>query len=195
MRRRAPRLPAAREARRMALSRGATGFGDGGNPDCGPAVPAGAVAGQGACSLGCRSDHDEESKAVLTITPLYAGALAIWFLALSYRVVQRRGHGISLGDGGDTLLLRRIRGHANFAEYVPLILLMMAMLEFGGATPAWLLHLLGATLLVARLLHGYALSFSEHFKFGRFWGTLLTFVLLLVCGALCLWRGVIALAI
>lgn len=128
----------------------------------------------------------------MIVTPLYAGALALWFLVLSYRVVQQRGHGVSLGDGGDPVLLRRIRGHGNFSEYVPLILLMIGMLELGGAKRP-LLHGLGATLLAARLLHGYALSFREQFKFGRFWGTLLTFVLLLVTGGLCLWQGLRAL--
>ncbi|MDM4770288.1 MAPEG family protein [Solimonas sp. SE-A11] len=132
---------------------------------------------------------------MLTITPLYAGALAILFLALSFRVVQQRGHGVSLGDGGDQQLLRRIRGHGNFAEYVPLILLMLAMLETGGVTPPWLLHLLGATLLVARLLHGIALSYTQKWKFGRFWGTALTFLLLLVTGLLCLWRGIVVLLV
>ena len=125
----------------------------------------------------------------MTITPLYAGLLAIWFLVLSYRVVQGRGH-VSLGDGGDADLLRRIRGHGNFTEYVPLILLMMLMLELGGAVAPWLLHAIGITLVVARVLHGVALSFTAHWKFGRFYGTLLTFVLLLVVGLLCLWRGV-----
>lgn len=129
---------------------------------------------------------------MITITALYAGLLAFWFLALSYRVVQQRGHGVSLGDGGDAELLRRIRGHGNFGEYVPFILLMLALLELGGQPP-WLLHLLGATLLLARLLHGYALSYTQTFKFGRFNGTLLTFILLAVCGGLCVWQGVRAL--
>ncbi len=132
---------------------------------------------------------------MLTITPLYAGALAILFLALSFRVVQLRMRGVSLGDGGDQELLRRIRGHGNFTEYVPLILLMLAMLETGGVTPPWLLHLLGATLLVARLLHGIALSYTSQWKFGRFWGTALTFLLLLVTGLLCLWRGIVILLV
>lgn len=125
----------------------------------------------------------------MTITPLYAGLLGLWFVALSLRVVQQRGHGVSLGDGGDQELLRRIRGHGNFAEYVPLILAMMAMLEVGGMR-GWLLHAIGATLLVARLLHGYALSFTESFKFGRFYGTLLTFTTLGVTAGLCIWQGV-----
>ena len=125
----------------------------------------------------------------MIVTPIYAGLLAILFFVLSMRVVKLRGHGASLGDGGNPLLLRRIRAHGNFAEYVPFILLMMGMLELSHFS-VYLLHALGITLAIARLLHGYALSFSERFKFGRFWGTALTFTLLFVCGALCLYQGV-----
>jgi uncharacterized membrane protein YecN with MAPEG domain len=127
----------------------------------------------------------------MTITPLYAGLLAILFLVLSIRVIQMRTN-VSLGDGGDPGLLRRIRGHANFAEYVPLILLMMAMLEYSGMR-GWLLHVIGATLLVARVLHGIALSFTTKWKFGRFYGTLLTFIVLLLCAGLSIGRGLKAL--
>ena len=129
----------------------------------------------------------------MIVTPIYAGILAILFFVLSVRVVQGRGKGISLGDGGDVVLQRRIRGHGNFAEYVPLILLMMAMLELSRFS-IYLLHALGATLVAARLLHGYALSFTERFTFGRFWGTALTFLVLLVCGVLCLYQGIQATA-
>jgi len=124
----------------------------------------------------------------MTITPLYAGILALVFFALSVRVVAMRGTGISLGDGGNPAMLRRIRGHANFAEYVPLILLMMAFLELSRFS-AYLLHGLGIALVIGRVLHGYALSFTEKFKFGRFYGTVLTFTLLNVCGILCIYQG------
>jgi uncharacterized protein len=130
----------------------------------------------------------------MTITALYAGLLAILFLVLSIRVIQKRTN-VSLGDGGDAELLRRIRGHGNFAEYVPLMLLMMALLEYGGATPVWLLHALGITLVVARVLHGIALSFTDKWKFGRFYGTLLSFIVLLVLALLCIWRGLAALLV
>lgn len=126
----------------------------------------------------------------MIVTPLYAGLLAIWLLILSFRVVgRRRGNKINLGDGDDPKMQRLIRGHANFTEYVPLILLLMLLLEMGGTTPFWLLHVIGITLVVARVLHGIALSFSDHFFLGRFIGALLTFALLFVTGALCLWRG------
>lgn len=126
----------------------------------------------------------------MTITMLYAGLLAIWFLVLSYRVVQQRGHGVSLGHGDDQVLLRRIRGHGNFAEYVPLILVLIGMLELSGLA-TWAIHALGATLLVARLLHGTAFAFSDGWKFGRFYGTLLTFILLGLAGGLCVWQAVV----
>lgn len=130
----------------------------------------------------------------MIVTPIYAGILAIIFFVLSLRVVALRGHGASLGDGGNPLLLRRIRAHGNFAEYVPFILLMMGILELSHFS-IYLLHGLGITLVVARLMHGYALSFTEKFKFGRFWGTALTFGLVLVCGGLCLYQGLRASAL
>ncbi|MHA7834649.1 MAG: MAPEG family protein [Algiphilus sp.] len=120
------------------------------------------------------------------LTSFYAGLLALVFLALSIRVIQgRSAAGVSLGDGGDGRLNRRIRAHANFAEYVPLCLGPIALLEVGGA-PAWLLHTLGIALVVGRIGHGYALAFAEHFPPGRMVGTLLTFLVLLVGGVACL---------
>jgi len=123
----------------------------------------------------------------MIVTPLYAGVLALLFLVLSVRVVAVRSR-VSLGDGGDPIVLRRMRAHANFAEYVPLILLMMGMLELGHFSTTFL-HAAGIVLVVARLLHGYALAFTQKFKFGRFWGTALTFSLLAVCGVLCIVQG------
>lgn len=125
----------------------------------------------------------------MLVTPLYAGALALWFLVLTWRVVRRRRGGIYLGDGGDQSLLRVIRGHANFAEYVPLALLLMAMLE-AGRLSIYVLHALGIALLVGRLLHGYALSFTDRFPFGRVWGATLTFGVLAIEAVLCLYQGI-----
>jgi uncharacterized membrane protein YecN with MAPEG domain len=124
----------------------------------------------------------------MAVTPIYAGLLALFFLVLSWRVIQFRQRGIALGDGGDPKMLRLIRGHANFAEYVPLSLLMMGFLEVGH-TSIYVLHALGITLLVSRLLHGYALSFTDGFRFGRSWGAGLTFAVLGVSAVLCLWQG------
>lgn len=93
----------------------------------------------------------------MVLTSLYAGLLTLWFIALGAWVILGRRAGPRFGDGGDPRMLRLIRCHANFAEYVPLIVVMMALLELGH-TSVYLLHALGITLLVAWLLHGYSLS-------------------------------------
>lgn len=125
----------------------------------------------------------------MQITLLYAGLLSIVLFVLSYRVVQVRRQGITLGDGGDPVLQRRIRAHGNFTEYVPTILILVALLEF-NETPDLVIHVLGFALLVARCLHGYAMSFTDSFFFGRFWGTAITFLLLVVCGVLAVYQAV-----
>jgi uncharacterized membrane protein YecN with MAPEG domain len=125
----------------------------------------------------------------MLVTPLYAGLLTLWFLLLSAIVIRHRGKGISLGDGGDAATQRAIRGHGNFAEYVPLALVMMAMLEL-GRTSLYTLHALGIALLVGRILHGYALSFTRRWQFGRTWGTVLTFIVLVVEALLCIQQAV-----
>jgi uncharacterized membrane protein YecN with MAPEG domain len=130
----------------------------------------------------------------MIVTSFYAGLLAVWFLVLSTKVILRRQSGISLGDGGDPRMFRLIRGHANFAEYVPLIVVMLGLLEIGH-TSRYLLHALGITLLVGRLLHGYSLSFTDHHKFGRFWGAALTFLVLGVSALLCVWQGIRGMAV
>jgi len=114
--------------------------------------------------------------------------LALWFAVLSLRVIGQRCTGISLGDGGDPQMLRKIRAHANFAEYIPFILLMMAFLEMGGSS-VLVLHGLGVATLVGRLLHGYALSFTERFALGRVGGTALTIGVLMTSAVLCIWQG------
>lgn len=128
------------------------------------------------------------------ITLLYGGALALVFLVLSIRVIQGRSGkgGPSLGDGGDLMLQRRIRGHANFAEYVPISLILIALLEASGSA-AWVVHALGASLLLGRVLHGYAFAFSEHSVIGRTGGIVLTLLVLLAAGGLALLTGIRAL--
>lgn len=126
----------------------------------------------------------------MIVTPLYAGLLGLWFFVLCVRVVMARGQlGINLGDGGNETMNRRIRGHANFVEYVPLCLLLIAILEFSHFS-IYLIHALGLALLIGRILHGYAFSFTESSKFGRMWGTALTFLVLLIAAALCSYQGI-----
>ena len=119
----------------------------------------------------------------MTITPLYVSFLALMFVALSVRVIAaRRSAAVGLGDGGNRALLRRVRAHANFAEYVPLAVILMALLELQNA-PAWIVHLLGVTLICGRAIHAYGVGRDpERLRF-RVIGMALTFTVL-VLGAL-----------
>jgi uncharacterized membrane protein YecN with MAPEG domain len=96
------------------------------------------------------------------LTAAYAAWLALVFVALSAWVVAGRVKGNVLhGDGGQDGLNRRIRAHGNFAEFVPLALLLCALLEARGAGPG-LMHALLAPLLVARIAHPFGMTAAEN---------------------------------
>ena len=114
------------------------------------------------------------------ITALYAGLLGLLMLVLSFRVVAvRRATAIGLGDGGNALLLSRIRIHGHFTEYVPLALVLMLLLEINGTTATWL-HGLGIALLAGRLAHAQGLETSAGVTPGRLIGNMLTWGVILV---------------
>jgi uncharacterized membrane protein YecN with MAPEG domain len=80
---------------------------------------------------------------MLIVTTLIACILAALFLRLSFGVIRlRRQHKVGLGSGGVDDLERAIRAQANFAEYVPIALILMACLELNGA-PLWLIAIPG----------------------------------------------------
>ncbi|MEQ8857646.1 MAG: MAPEG family protein [Pseudomonadales bacterium] len=115
----------------------------------------------------------------MPITPIYAGALALLFVALSVRTLRlRRRLGIAIGDGGDDLMLRAMRAHANFAEYTPLALLLVLMLELQGGSP-WQVHALGAMLLAGRTLHAFGVSRTPERYVYRVSGMALTFTVII----------------
>ncbi len=122
----------------------------------------------------------------LSIVPVYAAVLGILYLALTFTVIKNRYRlKVSLGDGGDEQMNRIIRGHGNFAEYVPMSLLLLAFAEIGGAG-AVVIHLGGALLLTGRLLHGYALALTPRNMFARRYGMILTLASIVVGIGACL---------
>ena len=113
-------------------------------------------------------------------TALYAALLALMFVVLSIKVIKkRRQFQVGIGTNGEALLERAVRVHANFAEYVPLALLLMFLAEYSGLTPLYL-HILGIALLVGRLSHAWGVQqLKEPLKF-RVFGMVLTFCVLLL---------------
>lgn len=122
----------------------------------------------------------------LSVVPYYAALLALLFVALSVNVIRgRRSDKVSLGIGSNADLERRVRVHANFAEYVPFALLLIAMAEIRGA-PGLLIHLLCASLLIGRVAHAWGVSRApEDFRF-RVGGTAATQTTLIVASLLLL---------
>ena len=97
---------------------------------------------------------------------LYAALLALLFVALSIRtLLMRQRLQIAIGDAGNQGMLRAMRVHSNFAEYVPLSLLLLFFVEASGANPLFL-HALGASILAGRISHAFGVSqIKEQYAF------------------------------
>ncbi len=116
----------------------------------------------------------------LAITPLYAGLIGVLFVILSLRVSTRRMSAkVTSGDGDDKALFKRIRVQANCAEYAPIGLLLLAMVEVQGA-PGWGVHLLGLMLLAGRLMHAVGYGSTPQIVPFRRIGMMLTYLMLLL---------------
>jgi len=113
---------------------------------------------------------------VLYVTPMIAAILAAIFLVLSFRVINQRGtSNVSLGDGGDEVLIKRLRVHGNFAEYAPFALLLLLIAELQGAQ-VWALYVSGVSLIIGRLCHAIGTGRISQITYLRVLGMLLTFV-------------------
>lgn len=129
----------------------------------------------------------------MLITGMYAGILSFLIVALALNVSRHRLKlRIGLLDGDNEQLRRIIRVHANAAEWLPLAIILLALAESNGCQ-VWLLHLVGIMLIISRCLHAYGLSQSSNKSFGRFWGTLGTWVVILLLAGFNLWTGVVSL--
>jgi uncharacterized membrane protein YecN with MAPEG domain len=120
-------------------------------------------------------------------TSLYAAVLSLVFVALSIRTIRtRRRQKIAIGDAGDATMLRAMRVHANFAEYVPLSLVLIYLVEVvsGSAT---LVHGLGLVLIVGRLSHAYGVSQPDEAFGYRVTGMALTLTTILSCSGILLY--------
>lgn len=117
----------------------------------------------------------------LPITLVLAGLLALINIWLAVRVGQvRTSAKISLGDGGDERVLRRMRAHANFAENAPITLILIGLIEFAAGPSVWLGGA-AALFLLARVAHGLGM---DVWPAGRGAGTGATFLIQLL---LALW--------
>lgn len=118
----------------------------------------------------------------LEVTTFTAAVCGLIYLVLSYRVSQvRMAERIAIGDGGSNDLVVRMRAHANFGEYVPIILILMALIEYEAGYSV-LLGIVSALIIVARLLHAVGMARPSPNPF-RIAGTAATWMTLLLLSA------------
>jgi len=123
----------------------------------------------------------------LPVTTVSAVLLSALLIVLSVRVILgRRDTGVSLGDGGEDILSRRIRAQGNLAEYAPMGILLTFLAEYQGAL-TWIVAFCAAVFVIGRLSHGYALSFKAAASGARIRGMIMTFVGLVLLAAANLW--------
>jgi len=90
---------------------------------------------------------------MLYITGLSAAILGALNVMLSLKVVGiRRKEKISVGDGGNELLLRAQRAQGNLLEYAPMTLILLACAEVNGVH-RFLLALLALAFIAGRIMH------------------------------------------
>jgi len=126
----------------------------------------------------------------MPVTPLFAAILAIVYICLSVGVIkQRLGKNISIGSAGDTELEKVMRIHANFAEYVPISLILMWFIEIITYSSS-LVFILGCVLLVSRLAHVIGLNDTANKMMYRRVGMIGTFAVILISSIVLIWHYV-----
>jgi uncharacterized protein len=123
------------------------------------------------------------------IVPTYAAILVLIFVVLSVRVVQMRASAkIGIGTGNNPAMERRIRVHGNFAEYVPLALLLLTFMEI-QSQPRYVIHILCVALVAARIVHAVGVTpVDENFPM-RVASVLTTFAVLVVASLMLLFHA------
>jgi uncharacterized protein len=123
----------------------------------------------------------------LPITLTIAAGAALVNIWLMIRCGQARNkESVSVGDGGNEFVIRRMRAHANFVESAPFVLILIAALEATGGSPTWLWWV-GIIYIFGRLAHGLGMDGGTFGK-GRMVGTLITLLTLLGLAGFALWK-------
>lgn len=95
---------------------------------------------------------------ILPVTLSMAAAAALLNIWLTIRVgMVRRATGISVGDGGNEALIRRMRAQLNFIENAPVVLVMVGGIELARAGNPFLLGA-AAIFILGRVAHGIGMD-------------------------------------
>lgn len=111
---------------------------------------------------------------------LYTVPCAVILFALAANCVRLRvRHKVGLGHKGNEMLELAMRAHANAAEHIPIVIIMLVLLAALQASVIFI-HGAGICLVVGRTLHALAFSRNPGTTRGRFFGQFLTFAAYLI---------------
>jgi uncharacterized protein len=95
---------------------------------------------------------------ILPIALTAAGVAALLNIWLAIRVGQvRTKEKVSVGDGGNDLVIRRMRAHSNFSEFTPIVLILIALVEYSTGTSLWLWAVM-AVFSLGRVAHAFGMD-------------------------------------
>ena len=118
----------------------------------------------------------------LYLTTIFASLFTIFYIFLSFRVGYFRGSPVMrlifrMDDKiNETKLVRNVRSHGNFSEYVPLFLILLLILEIKNETPFLYLLITCLIFLYGRIAHAICFSFYEFNLLLRISGMLFTYL-------------------
>ena len=115
---------------------------------------------------------------ILPTTLCFAAAAVLVNFWLGMRCGQaRHSEKISIGDGGNEKLIRRMRAQANFGEQAPLTVILVGLVELAGKGGQWLAPA-AALFIIGRICHAFGME--GNFGAGRGIGMLTSMLLQLV---------------
>lgn len=95
---------------------------------------------------------------ILPVSLATAAAAAIVNLWLAVRIGRIRvAAGVSIGDGGNERLAARMRAQLNFAEFAPVVLILIALVELAGGDPI-ALWAVAAVFIAGRIAHAFGMD-------------------------------------
>ena len=126
----------------------------------------------------------------LNASGIWFFVFSIFYLLLTLNVIRMRwATKTGLGLGEDRRLLKAIRIHGNFSEYIPIVFIGIILMEVRGADENWL-HSLYSGTLVGRILITIGITKTHNFSLYRFFGNTLTFLSLITAGTWNLFQSI-----
>ncbi|NTZ42773.1 MAPEG family protein [Altererythrobacter sp. SALINAS58] len=111
----------------------------------------------------------------LTVTLASAAAAALLNVWLMIRIgAVRRANKITVGDGGNEALQRRMRAQANYIENTPIVLVLIAAIEL-AELGSWWLPIVAALYIAGRIAHALGMDGGK-WATGRMIGTIISMV-------------------